>query len=156
MRHLLAALLLATPIGAAAQQATITVDHAWCRPAIAGHQGAVYMTITDAGASDSLTGASTPVATTAELHRTTNDNGVMKMRAVPSLPVDQGASVTLTPGGYHLMLMNLKQDLNQGQSFPVTLTFAKAGQVTATVTVAKSGAGGMSQRMDMPGSGKQP
>ena len=79
------------------------------------------------------------------------------------LLVDQMA--TLAPGGYHIMLSGLKQALKQGDSFPITLSFAKAGQVTATATVAKAGATmpnmdhgnvrGMGA-MPMQGSGKQP
>jgi hypothetical protein len=84
----------------------------------------------------------------------------MKMRPVPSLPIGQDKSVTLAPGGYHIMLMNLKQTLKQGDSFPVTLTFTKAGTITATAMVEKAGAasgpsGGMSgMTMPMPGSSK--
>jgi copper(I)-binding protein len=70
--------------------------------------------------------------------------------------------VTLAPGSYHIMLSGLKQSLKQGDSFPITLSFAKAGPVTATVTVAKAGAtmpaGKMSGMGTMPtsGNGKQP
>jgi hypothetical protein len=110
-----------------------------------------------------LTSISTPVAAMAEVHQTINDNGVMKMRAVKSLGIDRGKSVTLAPSGYHIMLMNLKQALKQGESFPVTLTFAKAGPVTATAMVEKAGAtsmapGDMSQQKSMPmqSGGKQP
>ena len=123
-----------------------------------GHEGVVYLTITNAGPSDTLTAVSTPVADTAQLHRTIDDNGVMKMRAVQSLPIGQGKSLTLAPGGYHIMLMGLKQALKQGDSFPVTLTLAKSGQITTTAMVEAAGAGGMSQRMNMPmqKGGKQP
>jgi copper(I)-binding protein len=164
MRQLLVAILLATPLAAFAEDAGIHVDHVWSRAAMAGHEGAVYLTITDTGAQDTLTGVATPVATEAGLHQTIDDHGVMKMRPVASLPVEPGKPVTLAPGGYHIMLMGLKQALKQGDSFPVTLSFAKAGPVTATATVEKAGAtmpsmdhGNMSGMgaMQMPG-GKQP
>jgi hypothetical protein len=123
----------------------------------------VYLTITNSGTPDTLTAVSTPVAGMAQVHQTTNDSGVMKMRPVTSLSIGQDKSVTLAPGGYHIMLMNLKQALKQGESFPVTLTFAKAGPVTATAMVEKAGAtsmapGDMSQHMSMPmqSGGKQP
>ena len=164
MRPLLVAVLLATPLAAFADDAGIRVDHVWSRAAMAGHEGAVYLTITDTGTPDTLTGITTPVAAKADLHETINDHGVMKMRPVASLTIEPGKPVTLAPGGYHIMLMGLKQALNQGDSFPVTLNFAKAGQVTATAMVEKAGAtvpgmdhGNMSGTgtMQMPG-GKQP
>ena len=86
----------------------------------------------------------------------------MKMRPVAALPIEPGKPVMLAPGGYHIMLMGLKQALKQGDSFPVTLSFAKAGPLTASVTVEKAGAAmpgtdhGNMSHMPMPGSGKQP
>ena len=166
MRTLLITAMIAVPLAAFAQQSGIQVDHVWSRAAPAGHEGVVYLTITDTGPADTLTGASTPVAAMAELHETINDNGVMKMRSVASVPITPGKPVTLAPRGYHIMLMDLKQPLKEGDSFPVTLSFAKAGQVTATASVAKAGAaampgmdhgsmGGMGT-MPMPSGGKQP
>ncbi len=163
---MLAALLTGFAQQSGAQQSGIQVDHVWSRVAVAGHEGVVYLTITDTGAPDALTGVATPVAAMAGLHETINDNGVMKMRPVASLPITPGKKLTLAPGGYHIMLMDLKQPLKEGDSFPVTLSFAKAGQVTATATVEKAGAAampGMDQgsmggmgNMPMPGGGKQP
>jgi copper(I)-binding protein len=164
MRLSLAAALLIAPLAAFADEAGIHIDHVWSRAAISGHEGVVYLTITDTGTQDTLTGITTPVATKADLHETINDHGVMKMRPVAALTVEPGKPVTLAPGGYHIMLTGLKQALKQGDSFPVTLSFAKAGQVTATATVEKAGAtmpsmdhGNMSGMgtMQMPG-GKQP
>lgn len=163
MHRTLAVFLLLLSATAFANSAAIKVEHVWSRAAMAGREGVVYLTITNSGPADSLTGVSTPVAATAELHRTTNDNGVMKMRAVPSLAIGHDQSVTLAPSGYHIMLTNLKQTLRQGDSFPVTLTFQEAGALTATATVEKAGAtsmapGDTSQHMDMPmqHNGKQP
>jgi|HubBroStandDraft_1064217.scaffolds.fasta_scaffold113719_2 copper(I)-binding protein len=175
MRRLLVAAMLAVPLavplaGSAqqprVQQSGIQIDHVWSRAAMAGHTGVVYLTITDTGPADTLTGVATPVAAMAGLHETVNDNGVMKMRPVASLPITPGKSVTLAPGGFHIMLMDLKQPLKEGDSFPVTFSFAKAGQVTATATVEKAGAAavpGMDQGsmggmggMPMQGNGKQP
>jgi periplasmic copper chaperone A len=118
-----------------AQAADVRVEDAWSRPTIAGHTGVVYLTVQDAGAPDTLTGASTPIASQAELHESFVDHGVAKMRAVRSLPVGPDKPVTLAPNGYHIMLMGLKQPLKAGDTFPVTLTFANAGSIAATVTV---------------------
>jgi periplasmic copper chaperone A len=89
----------------------------------------------------------------------------MKMRSVASLPIESDKPVILAPGGFHIMLSGLKQALKQGDSFPITLSFTKAGQVTASATVAKAGATmpsidhgnvrGMGA-MPMHGSGNQP
>jgi copper(I)-binding protein len=105
--------------------------------------------MTDTGAPDRLVGASTPVAAMAEVHETVNDNGVMRMRPVALLPLQPGKAVVLKPGGYHIMLMGLKQQLKDGDTFPVTLSFEKNGSVTATVHVGKAGAMGPGM-MSMP------
>jgi hypothetical protein len=118
----------------------------------------VYLTLTDAGTQDTLTSITTPVAVQADLHETINDHGVMKMRSVTSLTIEPGKPFVLAPGGYHIMLMDLKHALKQGDTFPIILNFAKAGAVTATVTVEKAGAsapmsGGMSGMTGMPQTG---
>jgi periplasmic copper chaperone A len=139
-RVVLAAILIATPVYGFAQQNGIKVENAWSRAAMAGRTGVVYLTIVDTGAPDRLVGASAPVARAADLHESFTDHGVTKMRAVAALPVEPGKPVTLAPNSYHIMLTDLKQPLNPGDSFPLTLTFEKAGPVTATVAVQKAGA----------------
>lgn len=161
MQRILAMLLLLLPVAASAQPASIKVEQVWSRAAVAGHEGVAYMTITNAGPTDALTAVSTPIAATADLHQTIDDNGVMKMRPVQSLPIDTGKTVTLAPRGYHIMLTNLKQTLKEGDSFPITLTFQKAGTITATAKVEKAGAtaaptSGTSDHMNMPMSGSKP
>lgn len=140
MRALRVAMLVLLPAVAFADPAGVQVMHVWSRAMPAGSMGVVYLTIMDQGAPNTLTGASSPVAASAELHETINDNGVMKMRPVASLPVAPGKPVTLAPGGYHIMLMGLKQALVAGTSFPVTLTFATGGAITTMATVEKAGA----------------
>ena len=142
---------------------SIKLDDAWSRAAAAGRVGVVYLTITDTGAPDRLTAVASPVAASASLHQSYDDQGVAKMRSVSALPVEPGKPVTLAPGGYHIMLTGLKQPLNQGDEFPVTLIFEKAGAVTTTVTVRKAGASmpmghdamGRMQMHDMPMQGGQ-
>ena len=140
MRSLLlvAVLLLAAP---AARAQTVAVDHPWAR-ATAEHAqtAAAYATLT-AGTADRLTGASTPVAAQVQVHEVIEDNGIMRMREVAGgLVLDPGKPVTLAPGGYHLMLIGLTQQLKPGDDFPLTLTFAKEPPVTVTVTVNAAGA----------------
>jgi hypothetical protein len=152
-------LIAASLIAVAAQAAwaedakpAIAVTNAWARAMPAGAKtGAAYVTVANKGSTDDkLLSVSTPVATTAQLHTTIDDNGVMKMRPVSAIDVKPGATVTLKPGGMHLMLMGVKQPLTEGHSFPLTLTFAKAGKIETTVEVKKAGAMGS---MEMHGSG---
>ena len=140
MRLLPALALMAMPLAAIADETSIHLDHVWSRGALAGHEGVVYLTITGAGTQDSLVGITTPVSANAELHQSFSDHGVAKMRPVVSLQIEPGKPVTLAPGGYHIMLKDLKRPLKQGDSFLITLSFAKAGRITATATVEKAGA----------------
>ena len=122
----------------------IEINHAWARAtAASAANGAVYLTITNHGtADDRLTGASTAVASKAELHITLNENGVMKMRPIADVPVKAGGRAQFKPGGMHIMLLGLKHPLKAGDSFPLTLTFNKAGAVETMVKVEKAGAAG--------------
>jgi hypothetical protein len=150
---LLVVALLGMAPPASADQNGIAVTDAWSRAAMAGRMGVVYLTITDTGAPDQLTGASSPVAAKATLHESFDDHGVMKMRPVAALPVRPGTPVTLAPNGYHIMLEDLKQPLQPGQTFPVTLTFAHAGAVTTTASVQKASAA--TDHGSMPGMNMQ-
>ena len=123
--HALLAAALLLPVAAVAQPASVSVDHVWSRAAMAGSTGVVYLTITATGAPDTLLGAASPVAAKAELHESFDDNGVMKMRPVASLPVVPGKPVKLQPGGYHIMLIDLTHALTAGERFPITLTIRK-------------------------------
>ncbi|MEJ0018987.1 MAG: copper chaperone PCu(A)C [Acetobacteraceae bacterium] len=141
-------LILAAPLlvaTVAAQAADIRVEHIWARASAGGAStGAAYFSVTNGGQPDRLVAVATPVAATAELHETTNDNGVMKMRPVGGIPLVPGQTVTLAPGGYHVMLMGLKAPLTPEATFPLTLSFEHAQPVTVTVSVQAMGArGGM-------------
>jgi copper(I)-binding protein len=127
----------ATPAGADVVQADgLTIQNAWARASAGGATtGAAYLTVTGGARADDLVAASTPVAATAEVHQTLTENAVMKMRPMPDLPIPAGQGVTLAPGGTHIMLMGLNQPLVAGESFPLTLTFAHAGQVIVDVKV---------------------
>ncbi len=128
----------------------VTVQQAWARasagPATAG---AAYVTLTGAGQADDLVGASTPVAATAQVHETTNDNGVMKMRPIAAVPIRPHETVTLSPGGYHIMMLGLKQKLVAGESFPLTLTFNHNAPITVEVKVQAIGGAAPMNHMKM-------
>jgi copper(I)-binding protein len=128
--------LAGLPLHQASAADGVTVRQAWAR-ASAGTAttGAAYVALMGADQPDALVGASTPVAATAEVHETTNDNGVMKMRPVGTVPIAPHQLVTLSPGGYHIMMMGLKHKLVPGESFPLTLTFTHTAPITVEVKV---------------------
>ena len=150
------ALLLAVPrLAAAAEPADghLSVAQAWAR-ASAGMaaNGAVFLTVANHGtASDQLVGASSPVCDSAQLHTHLMADGVMQMRPVAAVDVPAGGTVELKPGGLHVMLLGLKAPLKTGESFPLTLNFAKAGATTVEVKVLAPGAMGMGGAGGMPG-----
>ena len=136
---------------AVAQEGSIEKKDAWARATPGGAQtAAAYVTVASA-TGDKLTGASSPVAKEAQLHSMNMENGVMKMRQVDGIDLPAGKTVTLQPGGYHIMLTGLTQPLTEGQMFPLTLTFAKAGPHEVKVMVQKIGAMGPGKPSNMPG-----
>jgi hypothetical protein len=94
--------------------------------------GAVFMLLVNDGAeADRLLGGSTDVAEVVEIHETTMEGEVMKMRMLPDgLEIPAKGEVLLKPGGYHVMLIGMKQDLKPGDPFTVDLEFEKSGTVT--------------------------
>jgi periplasmic copper chaperone A len=127
---------------ALAQTSGLEVSNAWARATPGRSQtGAIYLTVVSPTA-DKLVSASTPAAKKAELHTTTMTGMVMKMRPLSDLDIPAGQSVTLKPGGMHIMLTGLEKPLRAGQTFPLTLTFDKAGTRTVDVAVEKPGAMG--------------
>ncbi len=101
-----------------------------------GGNGAVYVTLSNGGSqADSLISASSDAAKTVELHEVQQEGGVMKMRPVKSIPVPAGGRVELKPGGYHIMLLDLKHDLKPGDKVPVTLSFEHGGELRIEAAV---------------------
>lgn len=138
---LAAGLMLGSGV-ALAQGGDVKITDAWARATPGGAETAgAYVTV-ESPAGDRLTGASTPVAQQAEFHQMTMDGNIMKMRQVDGVDLPAGKPVTLKPGGYHIMLTGLAKPLREGQTFPLTLDFAKAGAREVTVSVGKIGAMG--------------
>ncbi|MEO5806260.1 copper chaperone PCu(A)C [Devosia sp.] len=96
-----------------------------------------FMTITNHGAAaDTLLSVTSSVAATAQVHEMKMDGDVMKMRALPDgLEIPAGGAVTLSPGGYHIMFMGLKQPFVEGTKVTITLTFKAAGAVDIDLPV---------------------
>lgn len=132
-------LVLAAP--AVAADPSVTVSHVWARATMASAEtGGAYLTLTANGQADALVGVSTPAAKSAELHRSVDESGVMKMLPVPKLALPAGQAVTFKPGGYHIMLMGLAHPLKRGESFSMTLQFEHAPPQTVSVKVEGPGA----------------
>jgi copper(I)-binding protein len=135
----------------------LVLDRAWARATPAGAKVAGgYLTIENKGATpDKLMGGTSRAAGKVEVHETAMNNGVATMRPVKDgVSIPPGQTVTLAPGGYHLMLTDLKGPLKKGDKLVVTLVFEKAGEVKATFDVQGVGAmGSSSDQMDhsMPG-----
>jgi periplasmic copper chaperone A len=101
--------------------ANIRVEAPWARATAPGQPvGGAFMKLTS-DASAQLIGASSPVAGTVQIHMMKMQDGVMIMRELKSLPLPRGKTVELAPGGYHIMLMDLKQPLRAGENLPITL-----------------------------------
>jgi len=109
----------------------------WSRPLPAvSVNGAAYMTFMNKGdATDRLLSISTPAAKKAEIHNHTMEGGLMKMRPVGALDITPGDGTVLQPGGLHIMLMGLTEPLVEGQSFPLTLNFERAGSIEVKVMI---------------------
>ncbi len=123
----------------------LVIKQAWSRATPGGAKvGGGYLTIENKGTtSDRLIGGSADVAGKVQVHEMSMNNGVMTMRPVEGgLLIEPGKTVKLTPGGYHLMLLDLKGPLKQGEKLPVTLEFERAGKVSVMFDVAGIGAMG--------------
>jgi copper(I)-binding protein len=157
-----AALLISLGIGGAyadeVKAGDLVITQAWARATPGGAKvGGGYLTIENKGsAPDKLIGGTTGAAAKLEVHQMSTENGVMKMHPVAGgLTIAPGKTVKLAPGGYHLMLMELKHPFKQGEKVPVTLQFEKAGNVNVTLDVqgigaqAPKGAGGHMDHMKM-------
>ena len=135
---------------------SLKIGHPWARATPKGASvGGGYMTITNTGtASERLTGGSSAVAQSFEVHEMKMDGGVMKMRPVArGIEIKPGQTVTLDPTGYHVMFTGLKEQLKQGSRFKATLDFAKAGKVDVDFAVESIGAKTGSDDHAMPGMG---
>jgi copper(I)-binding protein len=154
MRRLIATTLFVTLVAALASSPAraedvkvgdLVISQAWSRATPNGAKvGTGYLTIENKGAAaDKLVGVTGDVSPRIEVHEMSMNNGVMKMRPVEGgVTIDPGKTVKLAPSGYHLMIMDLKSPLKQGDKLPLTLQFEKAGKVAVTLDVQGVGAQG--------------
>lgn len=127
MKHLLIASSFALATAAWAQSTpTVQVQDAWARATVANQSATgAFMKLT-APAATRLVEARSPVAGVVEVHEMKLEGDVMRMRAVSALPLPAGQTVELKPGGFHVMLMDLKAPVKAGDSVPLTLVFEGA------------------------------
>lgn len=152
----LSLIILITFLVTACGSGELAVNDAWARPALAGQTGAVYFVIDNPGEADTLLSVRTDASASTEMHMSmmvSNDSSdqnmdsmsdssmgdmsgeVMTMVQQDNVPVPAKGKVAFEPGGLHVMLLGLKDNLVEGQTIEVTLNFEKAGPITVQVPV---------------------
>jgi copper(I)-binding protein len=132
---------LAAALAAFPAWAQVTIDNAWARATPPGAKiAAGYLTIRNAGPTDRLVSASSPAAEKVETHVTIKDGEVSRMRQVKGYGVPAKGTLELAPGGSHLMLVNIKAPLKEGDKVPLVLRFEKGGEVKTELAVRSLGA----------------
>lgn len=118
----------------------LEIVHPWARASAEGAKnGAAYLDIVShAETPDRLIAARSPQAASTELHMHMSENGIMTMRPVEAVEIAPGEHVVMRPGSFHIMLLGLSGPLVEGQSFPLVLTFGKAGEIEVSVTIASA------------------
>jgi len=134
----LAAIIASSALAHGYRARSIAIQHPWARET-APRQivGGGFMTLVNHGAAeDRLLSGSTPVAAEVQLHTMSMDGGVMRMRQIQGgIAIPAGGTLELRPGSYHIMFMGLKRPLRQGERFPVTLRFQRAGTISVQFAV---------------------
>ncbi|MFC4297242.1 copper chaperone PCu(A)C [Castellaniella hirudinis] len=120
---------------AATAQAQVTVQEPWVRATVAQQQATGAFMRLSSATDSALVQADSPVAKHVEIHEMTMEHDVMKMRQVDRLTLPAGHAVELKPGGYHIMLIDLKEQVQEGSHVPLTLTFENADGKRETVDV---------------------
>jgi copper(I)-binding protein len=131
---LLGIILLTTACGGDDQ---LSIRDAWARPGFRGDNSVVYLTINNPlDVDDGLIGASSDIAGVTEVHLSRMDDaGTMTMERQDLVDIPANGVAELSPGGLHVMLVNLGSDLSVGDTFPLTLEFQTAGDITVEVEV---------------------
>lgn len=145
IRNTLVAALFGVAV-AAPSWAQTTVKNPWVRGTVAQQKATGLFAQITSAAGGKLVAVSSPLAGVAEIHEMSMVDGVMQMRAVPGVELPAGKTVELKPGGYHVMLLDLKRQVKAGQTVPVTLVVeSKDGRresIKVEATVQALGAAG--------------
>jgi copper(I)-binding protein len=120
-----------------ASASTVAIANAWVRPASAGGTSAAYLTINNTGATaDTLLAVHCTIAGSVMLHETSTDaSGMTGMDMIESLPVPAGGSVTLAPGGTHVMIGGLTRSIAAGEQIQLEFVFQHAGTIRVAAGV---------------------
>jgi copper(I)-binding protein len=114
----------------------VTVSDVYITEPVMGERAAMYCRVANASADDdSLLSVSTPVADSTELHKTVERSGMVRMEPVSALVAPAGGELRLSPGGYHVMLLDLRQQFAVGDSVELTLHFRDAGDIVVQAEV---------------------
>ena len=114
---------------------TVDIQGAWVRATVAQQKATGAFMRLESAQDTKLVGASSPLTATVEVHEMLMQDNVMKMREVPAIEVPAGKPVDLKPGGYHIMLMNLQQQVKAGDDIPLALVFEDKDGKRTTVNV---------------------
>ena len=136
-RHLIASLAAGLFATSALAQTSVqlSVTEPWVRATVPAAKSAGAFMHLQSATNARLVGVSTPVAGRAEIHEMAMENNTMRMRAVEGIDLPAGKPVHLASGGYHLMFFELKRQLKEGETVPVTLTVQDAARKQTSVTV---------------------
>jgi periplasmic copper chaperone A len=119
-----------------ASERTLTIQDVWARSESPGQNSAAYLQISNSGDdADSLTGAESGVAESTEIHEVISHDNVMQMQEVDQVEIPAGETINLEPGGHHVMLFGLTDDLEVGDEIELTLVFEQAGAISVTAEV---------------------
>jgi copper(I)-binding protein len=121
------------------QAGELHIEHPWSRemPPVAPTAAVYFVVHNKSAQADRLLGAQTAVAGRAEFHEHVHADGLMKMQQVPAVVIPAGGEVRFAPMAYHVMLFGLQRQMQDGERFPLTLTFEKAGALEVEVAVQK-------------------
>ena len=133
--HLSATLALSSLVWHSAAQAQVTVSDPWVRATVPQQRATGLFAQLTSAKGGRVVAASSPLADVVEIHEMAMENNVMRMRAVPGLELPAGKPVDLKPGGYHVMLMGLKQQVKEGDAVAVTLVIEGADGKRESVEV---------------------
>jgi copper(I)-binding protein len=139
-RMLLAIFTLALILSACTAEEGIMVHNAWIRPTVQGQNGAVYFVLNNHSAeADELVAASSNITDSVEIHESSMVEGtdVMQMNHVFSVPLNGGSEVTFKPGGLHIMLVDVKREIKNGETVEITLHFKKHADIPVNVSVSE-------------------
>ena len=132
-------LTLTILLGSCSTTGEMEVHQAWIRPTAKGENAAVYLTMHNHSTTeDELTGATTTVADVVEVHESKVENDIMQMNKISSLPIAADEEIIFTPGGLHIMLIDIKQELILGEHIGLILHFKNHEDIVVEVHIEDS------------------